>query len=180
MKTIKVSDEMYNSLVELSKEINSQDHRGTQMPYIFQIQTKEEVAAYPGNGETIWGFDGSVLRTEDEIKECIMEHLYENDADFSQLNDGEAKTLAKKKVNAMSEYERESWLRDHEFREVEVTTNEVYQNAFFTAKACKQHIKNNNYNYQDPIDYLSYGTRNPELELVFKFLCELTGGKLHK
>ena len=41
MKTIKISDEMYSSLMELSKEINGQDHRATQMPYLFQVQTKE-------------------------------------------------------------------------------------------------------------------------------------------
>ena len=56
---------------------------------------------------------------------------------------------------------------------------EKYSNAFFTAKACKEHIRLNHYHYKEPRDYLSFGFRNPELELVFKFLCGLTGGNIH-
>ena len=43
MKTINVSDEMYEFLINLSEEINKQDNRSTAMPYFFQIQTSEEV-----------------------------------------------------------------------------------------------------------------------------------------
>ena len=45
MKIIEIEDEMYEFLMNLSKELNTQDHRGTAMPYFFQIQTKEKVAA---------------------------------------------------------------------------------------------------------------------------------------
>jgi hypothetical protein len=43
MKTIEVSDEMYEKLMEISKEMNSQSNRGTAMPYFFQVQTKNPI-----------------------------------------------------------------------------------------------------------------------------------------
>jgi len=50
MRTIKVNDEMYEFLINLSKELNTQDHRCTAMPYFFQVQTKEQVPAADGCG----------------------------------------------------------------------------------------------------------------------------------
>ena len=81
MKTIKISDEMYAQLMELSKEINTQNHRHTQMPYIFQIES----------GNRRWP---------------------------------------------------------------------KLENAFFTAKACKEHIKKNSYHYTKPTDFLTSAIRN--------------------
>lgn len=43
MKTIEVSDETYKFLMDLSKELTTQNHRGTAMPYFFQIKTQEAV-----------------------------------------------------------------------------------------------------------------------------------------
>ena len=55
-----------------------------------------------------------------------------------------------------------------------------YTNAFLTEKACKRHIEQNSYHYNEPKDYLSSANRNYELELVFQFLCGLTGRDIHK
>ena len=40
MKTIQVTDEMHDFLINISKELNTQSHRATAMPYFFQVQTK--------------------------------------------------------------------------------------------------------------------------------------------
>ena len=55
-----------------------------------------------------------------------------------------------------------------------------YENSFLTSKACDEHIKANKHNLSDPVNYLSYANRNPEMEMLQKFLCELSGGKLHE
>jgi len=47
-------------------------------------------------------------------------------------------------------------------------------------KACKEHIEQNHYHYNNPKDYLVHAFRNPEMETVLEFLCGITGGELHK
>jgi hypothetical protein len=179
MKTIKVNDEMYEALMELSKEINSQDHGYTPMPYIFQIQTTDEVPAHEGFGEEVWiGDDGGGLRTEQEIKEFIHEHIIETDE--SGLNDEQIEMKAKKQINDMDIYDMKEYLKNIDYKLYNIEKAYELKNAFFTAKACEEHIKYNNYHYNEPRSCISYAFSNPELELVFKFLCGLTGKEMYK
>ncbi len=168
MKTIKISDEMYDSLMEISKELNTQNHRATAMPYFFQIQTKEEISVGEGQGEEIWAFDGSVLENEEEIQEVVIQH--------QEWEDDEAKQL----FSELSFYDINEILESAGYIQHNRDFEKRYQNAFFTEKACKLHIKQNYYHYNNPVDYLSYASRNPEMELVMRFLCELSSGELHK
>jgi hypothetical protein len=170
MKTINVSDEMYDFLIELSRELNTQNHRATQMPYFFQIQTKEEVPAAVGCGIQAWYCDGSKIETDEEIMETIFEY---KGWDLESKEDID-------KYNQCFLYEIEVMLENIGFRKVYYELSEKYENAFLTEKACREHIVANKHHYCEPIDYLSYAFRNPELEKVMQFLCELTNGKLHK
>lgn len=183
MKTIELSDEMYNSLMELSKEMTSQDMLCTAMPHMFQIKTKEQVAAYPGQGMEIWvNSEGDELETEEEIRAFIHQSIMENDESINHLDEDQAKTAATKKVDEMDETDLELILEEsnENWWKVNVTTESKYQNTFFTSKACKAHIKANHYHYKEPTCYLNHAFRNDEMELVSKFLCELSGGKLHR
>lgn len=169
MKTIEVSDELYDQLIELSKELNTQDNRATASPYIFQIQTKMEVAAYPGNGEQIWynSDNERTLRTADEIKQYILEYMVED----LEIYGSEALTEAEGRFNCTDTSE---WLECHDFCKYDVDQVENLENAFLTAKACKEHIRLNHYHYREPVDYLTHAFRNPELEMVLGFLKQLT------
>lgn len=169
MKTIQVTDEMYDYLMKLSSELNTQNHRGTAMPYFFQIQTKEEVPAAEGCSIEAWYYDGSKIETE-EIMETIFEYKEWNMESKEDVD----------KYNDFDSYEIEEMLEDMGFYKVNYEISEKYENAFLTEKACKEHIQANYYHYREPIDYLSFAFRNPELEMVFKFLCELSGGEIHK
>jgi hypothetical protein len=165
MKTIEVSDEMHDFLMELSKEINSQDHRCTAMPYFFQIQTKKEVPSPEGCGNEAWYKDDNTIESEEEINQEIFEIKEE------QLSIDEIKKL--------DNWEKEEILEGSGWRKIYYTTENQYENAFFTAKACELHIKKNDYHYREPVSYLQGAWRNPEMEMIMKFLCELSGGKLH-
>lgn len=167
MKTINVSDEVYSSLMELSKEINNQDHRSTAMPYFFQIRETKQIDGvseeYSPDGY-VWicpNGDGTI----DNNRESMIEELEQADVEFDKdiTNDNLEELMA------------ENGYKKGYFR-----NEEIYSNAFLTAKACKEHIKLNSYHYSEPVDYLTHAFRNPELELILKFLCELTDGKLHK
>lgn len=166
MKTIQVTDEMYNSLMELSNELKTQSHRGTAMPYFFQVSTKHQVSCAEGNGKEAWHYDGSLI----EDKEDIIQAIYD-------YHDGDK---TKKEIKNLSEWELDSEMETAGYRKVNYDYEQRLENAFFTEKACKEHIKNNSHNLSSPVDYLSHAFRNPEMELVMKFLCGLNGGKMHK
>ena len=160
MKNIEVNDEMYDFLMELSKEINTQDNRCTAKPYFFQIQTNEEIAVPEGNGKKAWCFDGSKIQTQEEIDQVIFDYY---DPKYTM-----------DEVKQMDEYDKFDMLRDQDWREVYFDYKKEYENAFLTAKACKEHIQRNHYHYHEPEDYLQHAFRNPELEMVLKFISELS------
>jgi hypothetical protein len=167
MKTIQVTDEMYEFLINLSKELNTQDHRGTRMPYFFQVQTKEQIAVPDGCGIEAWHYDGSLIETEEEIQDVIIEYK-EWSVEKSE-----------KLYSDLPDWEIEEILEKIGYRKVNYDYRTNLENAFLTSKACDEHIRVNKHNLKSPVNYLSGSFRNPELETVLKFLCELTGGKLH-
>lgn len=166
MKTIEVSDEMHDFLINISKELNTQDHRCTAMPYFFQVQTKKQIAVAEGNGTMAWHYDGGLIETDEEIREVVEDYKGWDEAttQFNQLQD----------------YEIEQILENVGYSKVYYDYEEVLQNCFLTSKACDEHIASNKHNLSSPINYLSHAFRNPEMETIMKFLSELTGGKLHK
>jgi len=165
MKIIEVTDEVHAKLIELATEMTTQDPRCTRGPHLFQIQTTENCAAYEGQGEEVWihpeGEGGSV----DEQEE--IENYKDSVVNVQKLEDFEE----------MDEDEKMVYLG---FYKVNETTRQKYQNCFFTAKGCQEHIDSNSYHYNEPVNYLNSGWRNPEMELVQEFLCGLVGKKMHR
>lgn len=178
MKTIEVTDEVYDFLMELSKELNTQSNRGTALPYFFQIQTTEEVAAHDGCGEAVWHSSKceKTLRTKEDMVEFLIEYHFEENPLLSEKEMSDAEI----NIKSLKDYEIESQIEDKGFVKYFVQEEHQWQNAFFTEKACREHIKRNIHHYRKPVDYLSYAFRNPELEMVLKFLCNLSGGDLRK
>tara|TARA_R110000765_G_C18778492_1_gene591047 strand:- start:337 stop:804 length:468 start_codon:yes stop_codon:yes gene_type:complete len=155
MKTIEITDEMYDSLMEISNELNTQSHRCTAMPYMIQLIEKEEVAAYNGCGDEILvDSDGLEIRSLKEGLDLIKE----NDLKVDEISD-------------WSDLKYE--LEDHDFRAVEVTENDSLSNFFFTDKGLRDY-------YGKDVNTFLTGVTNPELKTVMTFLCELNGGKLHR
>ena len=167
MRTIKVTDEMHKFLMDLSHELNTQDHRGTRMPYFYQVETNEQIAVPDGQGTKAWHMDGSLIETDEKIKEVIYEYK-----EWDEKNDA--------LYNSLDEWEIEKTLESAGWSKVSYDYKKELQNAFLTSKACDEHIRINKHNLTSPINYLSGSFRNPELETVLKFLCELSGGKLHQ
>jgi len=149
-------------LMKLSNELNTQDHRATAMPYIFQIKTLEEVPAADGNGNKAWIYDDTKIETDEEIAETISDLMGWQIEDVP--ND---------------RFEREEILKNNGYYEIYYEMKEKLQNAFLTSKACDEHISRNAHHYNNPVNYLSHSFRNPELETLLEFLCGLTGKKIH-
>lgn len=165
MKTIQLTDELYNNLMELSKKLNTQSHRATAMPYFFQVMDTKRIYGIDSNFDNsgyVWVKDGGDV---EPIREDIIEQL---------VNDG---LIIPENI---ANDELDEFIEGAGWEKVYYRNQQVFSNAFFTEDACKSHIKGNMHHYEQPSDFLSYAFRNPELELVQQFLCELSGGKLHK
>lgn len=164
MKTIKVSDEIYDFLISTSKEINSQDNRITAEPYFYQIREEKEIATGEGMGEEVWVMDGEIhLRTEQDIKEAVFEW---KEWDLENK-------LHQKKYSELGGWEIDEILEEN-YRKVHVSVDYTYSNCFLTEKAARQHIKINGHNLKSPVDYLIHAYRNHEMINIFKFLKGLT------
>jgi len=160
MKTIEITDEMYDFLMELSKELNTQDNRATAKPYFFQIQTNEEVGVPEGCGEKAWYYDGAKIQTQEEIDQVVFDYY---DPKYTM-----------DEIKKMDEWDKLDMIEKQGWRKVYFDYKHEYQNAFLTAKACKEHIRLNHYHYREPVDYLQHAFRNYELEMVLRFISGLS------
>lgn len=178
MKTIEVTDEMYNSLMEISKEMNTQDNRCTAKPHLFQVQETKTLPTCDGCGDEIWvSDDGYEIKSKEALIDIVAEDLYDNDEKYAYIEGNDAREKATLEAQEMwNENECSNWLKENDYRRVEVQNVSFLSNCFFTSKACDEHIRINGHNLHEPVNYLTHAFRNPEMELVSKFLCELSGG----
>lgn len=167
MKTINIPDELYNKLMELSKEYATQNTRGTAYPIYFSIrQTKRFNVDQNYSGDTCWliGDDYNGYDTKEEAIEAIKDYIEEDDY---------------KNIDFTDAYEVDKFLENNNAHEVDYQNVEVFSGAFLTAKACDQHIKANHYHYSDDAcSYGEHGWRNPDMEIISDLLQHL--GKVNK
>ena len=175
---IEIPDELYNKLIELSNELNNQSHRATKMPYFIQIRETDEVwgmdSGYADSFEWV-DEDGDTIDPDDE--EVLCDKLY--DRGLIRVEDEE------NGLSTLSEYlednDIEDVLEELGYSKCYKKDIEKFSNCFFTTKAAKRYIENNQHNLAEGADtYLFYADRNPEMEIVFEFLCGLTGRKIHQ
>jgi hypothetical protein len=170
MKTIELSDEMYDKLISLATEMTTQDPRGTKMPHIFQIRDWKKVYDYGLNGNTfIWVGD---YETEIETIEQFKEHLEIHGITIPE------------NIEDMWDdvWEMEEFIEDNklELKGCTYSMEPEYSNCFLTAKAAEEHLRLNHYHYHKDADvYLNHAWRNPEMEMVSTFLCNLVGKEMH-
>ena len=171
MKTIEVSEEMYDKLIGLATEMTTQDPRGTKMPHMFQIRDWKKQYDWGLNGNThIWVGDyGEEIETLDEFKE----YLENNGIDIPEN---------------IEDVWNEHWDMEDFLEEKNIVLKQCsyslvpeYTNHFLTAKAGEEHLRLNDYHYHKDADvYLNHAWRNPEMEMVSKFLCGLVDKEPHK
>jgi hypothetical protein len=178
MKTIEVSDEMYAKLIELANEMTTQDPRGTRMPHLFQIRDWKKVYDWNLNGNfKIWvdRSHGIEVETFNDLKEYL---------DNSEISYDEEtlKSYWEEKDKYAFDSDLDTWMEENcsELESCSYSMEEVYTNNFLTAKAAENHLKLNDYHYHKDADvYLNHSWRNPEMEMVSTFLCNLIDKELH-
>lgn len=179
-KTIEVSDEMYDKLIELGNEMTTQDPRGTRMPHMFQIRDFKRAYDWELNGNTqIWVDRGAGIEIEDV--DDLIGYL-ESSGHFDNCEDYEQQSQNAEIVRLWEEDEIGDFIEENcpDLEQCSYTMEPVYTNCFLTAKAAEEHLRLNHYHYHKDADvYLNHAWRNPEAELVSEFLCGLVGKKLH-
>ena len=171
MKTIEISDEMYEKLVSLATEMTTQDMRCTAMPHMFQVQDKKRVYDWGMNGDhSVWLNSNHEREIEDY--EDFLEYLERK----------EIKIPKKIKEIWGDVFDLQDFMRENcpDLKECTYSYDYIYTNCFFTAKGCQEHIKQNKHHYHFPVDYLNHAFRNPEMEFVSEFLCGLVKKEPHK
>lgn len=167
MKINNLTAEDVKFLKELKHELNTQDNRATVNPRFYQIQHEKFVASFDGEGnyfEAVHHGESLGIYTYDdegleELKDVL---LADYDEEYSE-DVGEINSLKLEKLDNDS-LDLKCYGGDYEH---------VYVNAFLTERACKKHIEANRHHYRNPVDYLSYGFRNPELEKVLEILSKI-------
>ena len=160
MKTIEITDEQYDFLMNLSKELKTQDNRITADP-IFCVYQKKFVYVPEGCGNHIdWFFDGHI-QTKEDIKEIIEEYKTENIN--SILNDEEI-------------------LEELNYRKCDYNIEDVVVNGqyYFSEKAAQDHIDRNSYHYSKPFTYVESAWRNNEWNLIREIILNLTKGNIYE
>jgi hypothetical protein len=171
MKTIEVSEEMYDKLIGLATEMTTQDPRGTKMPHMFQIRDWKKQYDWGLNGNThIWVGDyGEEIETLDEFKEYLENNGIDIPENIEDIwND---------------HWDMEDFLEEKNIvlKQCSYSLVPEYTNHFLTAKAAEEHLRLNDYHYHKDADvYLNHAWRNPEMEMVSEFLCGLVVKEPHK
>lgn len=167
MKIKNLTAEDVKFLKELKHELNTQDNRMTANPRFYQIQHDRFVASFDGDGnyfEAVYAGESLGIYTYDdegleELKDVLLaDYDEEYSEDVEEIN-----SLKLEKLDNDS-LDLKCYGGDYEH---------VYVNAFLTERACKEHIEANRHHYENPVDYLSYGFRNPELEKVLEILSKI-------
>jgi len=163
MKTIEVTEEMYQKLIDISKELNSQNNRGTATPYFYQVQVEDMIFGideqYSVDGY-VWIDKKNGGDTTDSDRNSMMDTLENNEIEFDK--------------DKISDKGLEDLMEENGYEKGFYRIENRYSNCFLTEKSCKRHIQAKKHHYNNPIDYLMYADSNPELETIITFLKQLT------
>lgn len=192
MKTIEISDELFEKLKYLSNEIKTQDNRGTASPYFFQIKTEKFI---PSDGDItydkiIFYNYGQEFQLEDDyenILEYLKEQIYDLNIEVIQECDGYSdennfgnldedcceEDIEKLLRQYIDEDDANTILENIGFHKLYLQKISILENVFLTEKSIREHIKCNLYHYDEPTTYVSYAYRNPDMETIFEFLKEI-------
>lgn len=169
MKRIEVSDEMYEFLMEMSKRMNTQDNRATATPFMYIIQVDKEIPCPDACGTTKLinneGDEWDLEEAKEEYETEIREYFKVTDKEI--LSDKMIETY-------LIETEQACKVN---YRIEQVPADGLNVNTFFTEEAVKRHIAQNHYHYIAPQVFIVHAWRNPEMEMIHKFLKELVESK---
>ncbi len=159
-----LTEDDFNFLKELGRELKTQDTLYTAKPIFWQIQQKDIVVGVDYDYS-----EGSCLIIGDEYE--MITDIVEAKNFLIDNYDISARQL--KHINELEEIESFCNKREIQCKYTGYIEKEKYDNAFLTRKSLEKHIELNHYHYKNPVRFCSAAWRNPELqrllEIVEKF-----------
>ncbi len=162
-----LTTEDFEFLKELKHELNTQSSRMTANPRVYQVRHEKFQADVNEEGDYFQAeHEGEVLGIFEWNQEGVEELkfiLREN------TDDGDIETLEEIGNISLENLENENiglYCVNGDFKN-------VYSNAFLTEKACREHIECNRHHYRNPVDYLNYAFRNPEMKKLLEILSKI-------
>jgi len=156
---IEISEESFEFIKNLSKEINIQNNRCTANPFFYIIKDKEMRCVIDGNGQDTYytwsDDDDNNLLT----KEYIIETILSDDPN------------CKNPVEIFEGLLNNDEIISHEVAEFHTIPEN--HNIFFTEKACVSHMESNRHHFREPYSYVQYAGRNPEINKLLKVVHEI-------
>ncbi len=170
MKTIEITDELHKKLIELAKEVKTQDNRSTASVF-FQIEDIEQVPAWEGRSdlEELYSSEHDCSFNPATDADDIREFCYEN-----TIKD---ELEAKEFFSDFSHSDFCDYLEtEFDFERLPYEEKKVYKNAFLTAKECELHLKVNSHHYtKEARSYGSCAWRNNDIEIIYELLKSVAG-----
>lgn len=169
-------------VLNLSKEIKTQDNLATASPYII-INTQNRIQVRPDThaDEYILYLDFETkIHNNDELIE-LVKHDYPNLCKWLEDNLEEPKDMLDLEFMASENEARDEYKAfkdefsdmDIVYYEEELEASKHDLNVFFTHKAYKEHIEANSHRYNEPKSWLKGLFRNPEMEGVLDVVHSL-------
>lgn len=159
MKTIEVTDEQFEELKNIAKELKTQDNRITQDP-IWCVYEKREVGRPEDCGNYRgWVADEGMIK-DDLAEELAEEWRAENKDEDGDLDDRDWEDILKEELG----YREVSY----DIEDVRVDQGQYY----FTEKAAQNHLELNDHHYNKPYTYVESAWRNPEWVLIREVLTQ--------
>lgn len=158
MKTIQITDEQYDFLMNLSKELKTQDNRITEHP-IYRVYQKTTIVKADGFGDQIGYLDdeGHITSLEDlqksgEIEDYRREHPEDSDEDDECILENRLK-----------------------YQKLELNEEDipVSGQVYFTENAAATHIVANHYHYNRPFTFVESAWRNFEWQTIREIILNL-------
>ncbi|MCP4365401.1 MAG: hypothetical protein GY800_08915 [Planctomycetes bacterium] len=166
MRQVNISDETFEFLEKMAKDMLEQSNRGTAAPYFFQIEETKKIWGIDRNysDNYVYIYEGEEIA---EDLESLREYLIEN---YCEDEDDEP-------FEDMAAFEVEEFAETKDIEKCYWVEHRCLENVFFTEIACLKHIEINGHNLSKPRTYVSHGFRNPELMGVVEAVFEITGVK---
>lgn len=159
MKTIILTDEQYEFLMNMAKEMMTQNNRITENP-LFCVYEKKKIDCAEDCGDG-WCWVGGNLESpvyDDEVQKYIEEYIEDNGI----KGDISAEDIFVEKLGA----------RKASYRNKEMP---VEMQVYFTEKAAQAHIDANHYHYSNPFIYVVGAWRNLEMKTLMEIVLSLAG-----
>lgn len=159
-------------IINLSKEMSSQDNRGTAPPFGLTIMQDYErllPEGYDGQISCYWLDHEATFYNIEELKSFITENHEEDDLpkaekeilEMESLYDLRDTSTANELSMTIVDTKTELEIREHGF------------NFFLTEKAYKEHLRCNRHNLSNPKSYGVHLYRNEEMETLYKIIHKL-------